>query len=206
MAKPNRKKRGTMRKILIATNNPHKLQEIRAILGTDEFEIVSPADLSIHLEVEENGNDYQENALIKARAYREFSDYLIIADDSGLEIAAWDNQPGVHSARFLSEAKNYYEKNQIILQRMRDVENREAVVVSVAALLLPDGEEIVFTGRVYGTIAFKQNGEQGFGYDPLFCLADGRCMAELSAEEKNRISHRALAFRQIKEYLQNHEN
>ncbi len=189
-------------KILLASFNPHKISEIRDIFRVlSQVELILPADIGCSLQAEESGASYFENALLKAQAYRPFCQYPILADDSGLEIACWNKQPGIYSARFLGEETSYQKKNEEIIALLEKEKERSAQFVAVAVLLALDGEARSFEGRVDGSIAYRQKGQNGFGYDPLFMLSDGRTMAELSSAEKNLISHRALAFQQVVAYI-----
>jgi len=190
-----------MLRLLIASNNKHKIKEIKDIFSDCSFEMLSPFDLNIDIEVEENGTSYHENALLKAQTYHDLSKFAVIADDSGLEISSLDNKPGIYSARFLPQALNYQEKNNLIIAMLQDSLDRTAKFVSVVALIEPKKEAKFFQGEITGTIAYKQKGGNGFGYDPIFLLASGKTMAELDEKDKNSISHRAIAFNKVKEYL-----
>ena len=189
--------------IVLATNNPHKLQEYREILAPMGYVIYGTKDLNIDCDPPEIGNTYEENAYIKAKALRNLVPYPVISDDSGLEIEALDNFPGIHSARFASQFKNYKEAMEEILKRMKDEENRNAAFHCTICLLEnKDSKPLFFTGICPGKILDHIEGEHGFGYDPIF-QPEGytETFAEMGNEEKNKISHRARAVQQLVEYL-----
>ena len=152
----------------------------------------------------EDGTTFEENALIKARAVAGVSGAVAMADDSGLEVDFLDKAPGVYSARFLGEDTSYEIKNQYILDKLKDVpdEGRTARFVCAIAVAFPDGRTAVRTAAIEGRIAYEPAGENGFGYDPIFYVTEyGRTTAELTMEQKNRISHRAKALAAIKDWL-----
>lgn len=189
-----------MKEILIATANKHKIEEYRKMLEPYGYLIKSLDDYA-PLEIVEDGNSFAENALIKARALYALTKVRVIADDSGLEIKALDNQPGIYSARYLGVDTPYQKKNQIILERLKDIKDRQARFVCAIALV-EDGEEKVFIGTFNGSIAYVAKGENGFGYDPIFYVDDYQLTAaELACEIKNRISHRGQALSQVLPYL-----
>jgi len=186
-------------KMLAATNNQHKLEEISAILKELDIEIISMQQAGIQVEVDETGDTFIENALLKAREISKLCSMAVIADDSGLEVFALNGQPGVKSARYSGaegsqkDAKN----NEKLLKNLESVPlaNRGARFCSVIAAVFPDGTELTAEGYVYGKIGFEPKGDNGFGYDPLFIVDGyGMTMAEISAETKNKISHRANAL------------
>jgi len=188
-------------RLLLATNNPGKVREVAAILALPGLELVSPADLGRRLDVVEDGATFEANARAKAlAAFREFG-LPSVADDSGLEIDALAGAPGVHSARFM-DGSSYSDKCREILRRLSDRGDRGARFLCCAALVESDGEILTFDGICPGVIALEPRGASGFGYDPIF-IPDGydRTFAELGAGEKNRISHRARAFVQVRDYL-----
>ena len=195
-----------MKTLFIASSNQGKIKEMKALLGTVPYLVTSALELPDKIEVEETGQSYRENALLKAEAYRKLVKGLIVGEDSGLEIRALDNKPGLYSARWLGEEAGDQEKNMEILRLLADVKDRRACFITLAALLAEDGTVTYFEGRVEGTIAYDQQGTNGFGYDPLFILPDGRRMAVISSEEKNLVSHRARAFKQVAEYLRRRED
>lgn len=190
-----------MKKIIFATGNHDKMREIREILGDLNTEILSLKDAGIVLDVEENGTTFEENAMIKARAAAEKTDAIVLADDSGLEIDCLNKEPGVYSARYMGEDTSYIVKNQALLERLKGVpkEKRTARFVCAVAAVFPDGETLVKSGTIEGYIGEKPEGENGFGYDPIFYVEEYRCStAALSREQKNAISHRGNALRAIK--------
>jgi XTP/dITP diphosphohydrolase len=190
-------------RLLLATNNPGKVREVSAILALPGIELVSLGDLGQRFEVAEDGETFEANARSKARAaFRQFR-MAVVADDSGLEIDALAGRPGVRSARFMNGA-TYAEKCQEILRLMTDVPDprRRARFRCCAVLVEADGSEHVFRGECPGTVARAARGVSGFGYDPVF-MPDGleQTFAEIGAETKNRISHRATAFVQVRDFL-----
>lgn len=190
--------------VLAATSNKGKLAELRAILSEFGVEVVSPADLSLDLEVEESGATFAENALIKARAYREASGMAVIADDSGLAVDALGGMPGVRTARYAGEGATDRENYEKLLAELAEVDEgaRGAAFVCAAAFADLEGRELVALGELRGRIAFAPRGEGGFGYDPIFELpSTGRTLAETPAGEKNLISHRAVALAGLRERL-----
>jgi XTP/dITP diphosphohydrolase len=189
-------------KMIAATNNSHKLEEIKAILKDKGIEVRSLADAGLHIEIEENGDTFIENALIKAKEVFRLTGEAAIADDSGLEVDALKRQPGVRSARYSGEtgADKDKKNNEKLKEALKNVpeEKRGARFCSAIAAVFPDGKEITAEGYVYGKIGYEEKGEHGFGYDPLFIVDGcGRTMAELDSTEKNRISHRANALKEF---------
>ncbi len=186
----------TTPQILLATNNVHKLEELRAILAGLPVELVPPAAHGLALEIEETGSSLEENAILKARAFAGVSGLPALADDSGLEIDALGGAPGVHSRRFAGPDASDADRIHLVLERLRDVprEQRTARFRCVIALAKPGQLIGTVEGVCEGMIAYEPRGRGGFGYDPIFWLPDRGCtMAELAPEEKNRISHRARA-------------
>ena len=182
-------------RLIIASNNAHKLQEIRAILGNHFGEILSLREAGIDHETVEDGNTFLENALKKAREIAEISGCCALADDSGLCVDALDGAPGIFSARFAGEHGNDEKNNELLLEKLKGVTERGAHFTSAIALVYPDGRELTAEGYIYGIIAEAPAGRNGFGYDPLFYVPERGCTtAELSPEEKNAISHRANAL------------
>ena len=193
-----------MKKLIFATGNAHKMIEIREILGRDEYDILSMKEAGISADIVENGTSFEENALIKARAVRDCSGCMAMADDSGLEVDYLDKAPGIYSARFLGEDTSYDIKNAYIIDKLKDArpEERTARFVCAIAAAFPDGRELVVRGTIEGEIAYAPAGENGFGYDPIFYLPEYRkTTAELSPEEKNAISHRGRALREMQKLL-----
>lgn len=189
------------RKLVFATNNAHKLDEIRAILG-DETEIVSLADIGCHTDIPETADTLEGNALQKARYVYEHYHCDCFADDTGLEVEALDGAPGVHTARYAYPDRHDPEANtRKLLDALKEKSSRRAQFRTVIALIL-NGEEHLFDGRVEGSIATEKRGTEGFGYDPVFIPEDsGKTFAELGVEAKNRISHRARAVARLCEFL-----
>ena len=190
--------------ILFATSNEGKMREIRMILEGCGCRILSLREAGIHAEADENGNTFEENAILKVRAVRPFTDAVVLADDSGLEVDYLGKQPGVYSARYLGYDTSYEIKNRDILERLSGVEGkaRSARFVCVIAASLPDGRILTTRGTIEGVIAPEPAGEGGFGYDPIVLVPElGKTTAELDPEEKNRISHRGKALRAMREEL-----
>jgi XTP/dITP diphosphohydrolase len=166
-------------------------------------------EAGIDIDIEENGNSYEENALIKARAVAKFTDDIVMADDSGLEVDALGKEPGIYSARYLGEDTPYSIKNADIIKRLEGVpdEERTARFVCAIAAVLPDGRELTTRATIEGRIGYEEKGANGFGFDPIFYVPEfGRTTAELSEEEKNRVSHRGKALELMKEELRKYEN
>lgn len=192
------------KRIIFATGNEGKMKEVRMILADLDYEIVSMKEAGVEIEIIEDGETFEENALIKASAIAKETGELVLADDSGLEIDYFDKAPGVYSARYLGEDTPYDIKNGIILERMEGVEEekRTARFVCVIAAVFPDGTSKTVRGTIEGMIGYESKGENGFGYDPIFYLPEYGCTsAEIPLEEKNKISHRGKALKQIKEFL-----
>lgn len=161
-------------------------------------------EAGITLEVQEDGETFEENAVIKARAVMEETKALVLADDSGLEIDYLSGEPGVYSARYMGEDTSYRIKNQNLIERLEGVpeEKRTARFVCVIAAAFPDGRILTARGTIEGIIGYEERGEGGFGYDPIFWLPEYGCStAELTMEKKNELSHRGKALRAIKDEL-----
>ncbi len=188
--------------IILATNNQHKLKEVREILSPHKIVVYGLKDLNIKLPpVEENGSTYAENALIKAKAVQQFTTMPIISDDSGLEIAALNNEPGLHSARYAESLGGHDNAIKEILERLEDKKDRSARFVCDIVLLNVEKEPRLFEGIAPGTIANQRMGEGGFGYDPIFISKEtGECFA-LMQDNKNAVSHRAKALNKLLTYL-----
>ena len=190
-------------KAVLASNNKKKMVEMRAILGELGVEVLSQAEVGVSIEPEENGTTFEENSRIKAVAIMEATGLPAIADDSGLVVEALDGAPGVYSARYGGEGLDDTGRWQLLLKNMEGKENRACKFVSVICCAFPDGTQLMARGEVYGVVAQGPSGEGGFGYDPIFWLPEqGKSMAELSAEEKNKISHRGNALRVFKKELE----
>ena len=182
-------------KLIIASNNEHKLREIRQILGNHFGEILSMREAGIDHETIEDGETFLQNAEKKAREIAEISGCCALADDSGLCVDALDGAPGIYSARFAGRHGDDEANNDLLLKKLEHVQNREAHYTCAMALVWPDGRMMTSEGYLYGTIGRERRGTNGFGYDPLFVLPERGCTtAELSPEEKNAISHRAEAL------------
>lgn len=188
-------------KIVFATNNAHKLDEVRQVVG-EKFEIVSLRECGIVEDIPENEPTLEGNALAKARYIYERTGFNCFADDTGLEVDALGGEPGVRSARYATDGHDDEANKRLLLERLQGVENRAAQFRTAVALIL-GGKEYLFEGIVRGEIALEQHGEGGFGYDPLFFPEGGDLtFAQMSSEEKNAISHRGRAVRKLAEFLQ----
>ena len=192
-------------KLVFATNNKHKLQEVRDIVG-DRVEVLSLGDIDCHDDIPETADTLHGNALIKARHIYEKYGYNCFADDTGLEVEALGGEPGVYSARYAGEECNSEANMLKLLQNLTGKNNRNAQFRTVIALII-DGEEKLFNGIVKGTISNEKRGDSGFGYDPIF-IPEGytESFAQMSGEMKNSISHRYRATKQLSDYLkENHD-
>ncbi|HML38022.1 MAG TPA: XTP/dITP diphosphatase [Bacillota bacterium] len=193
-------------RIVAATKNRHKIEEIQAITGEFGMEVVSRADAGVpDIDVVEDGDTFEENSEKKAREIMELCGEITIADDSGLEVDALGGAPGVISARFAGEDGNDLKNNEKLLSLLADVPpgRRTARFVSVITMIYPDGDKIVARGECEGHIIYQPEGSNGFGYDPLFVpVGYDRTFGELSAAEKNEISHRGIALQKLREKLQ----
>lgn len=193
-----------MDKIIFATGNKDKVKEIQMILADLGVEVITMKDAGISIDIEENGATYEENAMIKARAVAAYTKAIVMADDSGLEIDYLNKEPGVYSARYLGEDTSYRIKNANLISRLDGVpdEKRTARFVCAIGAVFPDGTEVTTRGTIEGRIGYEEKGANGFGYDPIFYVPEfGKTTAELSEEEKNRVSHRGNALRLMKEEL-----
>lgn len=196
-------------KIIFATGNKGKIKEIQMILADLGVEVLTMKEAGIEIDIEENGKNYEENALIKARAVAAHADSVVMADDSGLEIDYLNNEPGIYSARYMGEDTSYRIKNGNLIERLNGVpdEKRTARFVCAIAAVLPDGEEITTRGIIEGRIGYEEKGNNGFGYDPIFYVPKfGKTTAELTEEEKNQVSHRGNALMLMKEELKKYAN
>lgn len=191
-------------KIVLATNNKHKVTEIKNILAGVSAEILTLEDFPGAPQVEETGETLEENAILKARTICQFTGLPSLADDSGLEVDALDGAPGVRSSRFAGEGCSYEDNNKKLLKLLENVpwEKRKARFVSVVALArVPDGM-VTVRGEIEGLIGLEEKGEDGFGYDPIFYVPElKKTFAQLSLEEKNKISHRARAFNKARDLI-----
>ena len=193
-----------MEKIVFATANEGKVKEIKEILKDFPIEVVSMKEMGITADIEENGSTFEENSLIKARTLVKLTGLPALADDSGLEVDYLNGEPGIYSARYLGRDTDFDYKNNYIINKLSDAKDKErsARFVCVISLVLPDGREFVERGVVEGLIGYEQKGENGFGYDPIFYLPEyGKTSAELSPDEKNKISHRGKALSAMKKLI-----
>ncbi len=192
------------RTIIFATGNEGKMREIRQIMAGIDVELLSMRQAGIEADIVEDGKNFEENAIIKAKAVAEKTNHIVLADDSGLEIDFLNKEPGIYSARYLGEDTSYDIKNANLLERMEGVpdEKRTARFVCAIAAAMPDGEIFTTLGVIEGRIDYEPKGENGFGYDPIFYLPEYGCTsAELSEEKKNAISHRGRALEAMREEL-----
>ena len=191
-------------KIIFATGNKGKLQEIEMILADTPFKVLSLEDISFFGEIVEDGATFEENAIIKAKTICERTGEIVLADDSGLVIDYLNGEPGIYSARYLGENTSYRIKNANLIERLSNVpdEKRTARFVCAIAAAFPDGEILTRSACIEGRIGYEERGDGGFGYDPIFFIPEYNCTtAQLSAEQKNLISHRGKALRAMKEIL-----
>lgn len=197
-----------MKKIIFATGNAGKMKEVKMILEDLDAEILSMKEAGVSLDIEENGKTYEENALIKARAVAKATGEIVLADDSGLEVDYLNKEPGVYSARYMGEDTPYSVKNAHIIELLDGVEpeKRTARFVCAIAAVLPDGREFTTRATIEGRIDYEEKGQGGFGYDPIFYVPEfGKTTAELTGEEKNKVSHRGKALQLMKEELKKNE-
>lgn len=193
-----------MKEIVLASSNKGKVREVEMMVKDMGIRIIPLSETSFDEEIEENGSTFEENAVIKAKAVAEKLGVPALADDSGLEIDFLNKEPGIYSARYLGHDTPYSVKNQMILDKLAGVpdEKRTARFVCSMALALPQGDVVTTTAAMEGRIAYEIKGENGFGYDPIFYLPEfGMSSAEISPEQKNEISHRGKALRQMKEKI-----
>ena len=188
-----------MKDIMIATSNKGKVREYKSLLEPLGYIVHDLSELD-PIEIDENGSTFQENALIKAKSIKDKCNMTVIADDSGLEIDALNKEPGIHSARYL-EGHDYSYKNKVLLERMKDKTDRTARFVCAIALCDETGDHL-FTGVMEGKINDQAAGDNGFGYDPIFLVEQfGKTSAQLTMEQKNSVSHRGIATRELLDYL-----
>jgi non-canonical purine NTP pyrophosphatase (RdgB/HAM1 family) len=192
-------------KIILASTNIHKLEEIRKITEKYDIDLVTLDDVGLGtIEIEEDGLTFEENALIKARAVAKLTGEACLADDSGLMVDYLGGAPGVHSARYSGEERNYDANNKKLMRELEGVsgDKRGARFVTVIALSLQDGREMTFRGEVEGMVGTEEKGSNGFGYDPLFIVDGfGQTFAEMASDVKNSLSHRARALERFNEWL-----
>lgn len=200
-----------MKKIIFATGNAHKMEEIRMILSDLGVEILSQKEAGIAADVVEDGATFEENAMIKAAEIAriaaqnpEYRDAVVLADDSGLEIDYLNKEPGIYSARYMGENTSYDIKNNELIRRLDGVpdEKRTARFVCAIAAVFPDGTKRVVRGTMEGRIGYEIAGENGFGYDPIFYLPEYGCTsAQLTPEKKNELSHRGEGLRKMRKVI-----
>lgn len=200
-------------KIVFATGNKDKMREIREILGGLGLEILSMKEADIDGDIEENGTTFAENSMIKASCVAKLlkeknpsmaAESIVLADDSGLEVDYLNGEPGIYSARYMGKDTSYTEKNTAIINKLDGVEDekRSARFVCAISAVLPDGRTLGTIGKMEGRIAYEIAGENGFGYDPIFFLPEyNKTSAELTEQEKNAISHRGKALREMEKLL-----
>lgn len=191
-------------KLIFATTNQGKIKEVRQILSDLGYEILTTKEAGIEVEIEETGTSFLENAFIKAQTIHDLTGAMVLADDSGLEIDYLDKAPGIYSSRYLGEDTPYDVKNRIVLEKLENAkeEERTARYVCAIAAVMADGTKKSAVATVEGTIAKQPEGDGGFGYDPIFYVPSyQKTMAKLTLEEKNAISHRGKALREIKKVL-----
>jgi len=193
-----------MKEIVLASSNKGKVREVEMMMMDMGIKVIPLSETTFTEEIEENGATFEENAVIKAKAVADVLGVPVLADDSGLEIDFLDKAPGIYSARYLGHDTPYSVKNQMILENLQDVpkEQRTARFVCSMALAMPYGAVLTTTATMEGEIGYEIKGENGFGYDPIFFLPEfGMSSAEISPEQKNEISHRGKALRQMKEEI-----
>ena len=193
-----------MQTIIFATGNEGKMKEVRMILKDLNCEVKSLKEMNIDVDIIEDGKTFEENAIIKARTIAEYSNTIVLADDSGLEVDYLDKAPGILSARFMGEDTPYTVKNNAIIDKLKDAKGNErsARFVCAIACVLPSGEAYTTRATIEGLIGYKEEGTEGFGYDPIFYVPEFNCTtAQLTPEQKNQISHRGKALAEMKEIL-----
>ena len=187
-----------MKELILASNNARKVEEIKSIL--EDYNILTLKDINYTEEIVEDGSTFEENALIKARTISKYSGKTAISDDSGLSVDLLDGRPGVYSARYSKEQTDEKNIEKVLLEL--NGQKSKAKFVSVIALVKPDGTELTFRGECHGEIIFEKRGTNGFGYDPIFYVPSlDKTFAELSAEQKNSISHRKQSLEKFSQYL-----
>ncbi len=190
------------KKLILASSNKGKIREIKELLP--DYEILSMAEAGFEGDIVENGTTFEENAMIKARTVWEKTGHTVLADDSGLEVDAINKEPGIYSARYLGEDTPFDKKMDDVLRRLEGVpqDKRTARFVCAMAAVLPDGTEKTVRGTMEGFIGYEKKGTNGFGYDPIFVIPEyDLTVAELDSDQKNKISHRGVALKKMKEAL-----
>ena len=192
-------------KVVLASKNPHKLEEISQITGKFDMELVMESDLGVDIDVEETGTTFEENSFLKANAVMKATGLPALADDSGIAVDALNGEPGIYSARYgFDDTLDDWGRLQLLLKNTEDVPDgqRQAQFVCVITMVTPEGRVIQARGEVHGELLREPKGENGFGYDPIFYYPPlGKTTAELSPEEKNRVSHRGQALKILYEKL-----
>lgn len=195
-----------MKTIVVASSNAGKLKEFKEMLEPKGYQVLGLKDIDQPIEIEENGTTFQENAILKAQSVTNALGLMAISDDSGLEIDAFDGQPGIYSARWLGHDTSYMYKNQVVLERMKNEKNRRCRYVCAMAITRPGQQPVVFEDTVECVIADAPHGLNGFGYDPIVYYPPlQKTMAQMTPEEKNEISHRGKVVRKVEAWLQQHE-
>ena len=191
-----------MKKIYLSTGNKGKVSEIKEILSDLNYDVYSKSELGINEDAVEDAETLEGNSLIKAKFLKKYTDDIVMSDDTGLFVNSLDGRPGVYSARFAGDECDDSKNRKKLLSELKDKEDRSAYFQTSIALVEPNKEVKLFSGRIDGEIAFEERGEQGFGYDSVF-IPKGydKTFAELGDEEKNKISHRAIATENLKSYL-----
>lgn len=194
-----------MKKLIVASNNQHKIEEIKEMLKEFNLDVISLKEAGIDIDVEENGTTFAENAHIKAyEIFKIVKDAMVLADDSGLMVEALNGEPGVYSARYAGEHGNDKKNNEKLLSKLKEFkfEDRKAKFVCAMELIIDEARTITVQGEVKGYILEEQRGENGFGYDPLFYVPEyKKTTAEMTPEEKNSISHRGKALKNLKKSI-----
>lgn len=189
-------------KVIAATKNSGKIHEMQEILAPLDMDVVSQQEIGINIDAEETGDTFERNARIKARAVAMICDYPILADDSGICVDALGGAPGVHSARYAGEGATDQDRINKLLSELKGCQDRTAKFVTSVAFIFPDGTEVTASGEVKGYITEEPIGDNGFGYDPVFFSTElGKTFAQSSDEEKNSVSHRSRALKNLYEKL-----
>lgn len=190
--------------IILASNNEHKLKEIRAKLKNGNIKIISQKEAGFNIEVDETGTTFEENAILKAETIYKLAKKPVLAEDGGLEVDYLNGEPGVYSHRFAGENATDEDRRNKILTLLKDVpdEKRTARFRCVGCYIDENGEKHIFEGISEGKIGYESKGTDGFGYDPIFICEYGKTFAEISAEEKNKISHRGRLIEKFVKYLE----
>ncbi len=193
-------------KFILASNNEKKLKELKRILLPLGIEVINAKEAGVSLsDIEETGTTFEENAKLKAKAFVENTNMPAIGDDSGLMVDALNGEPGIYSARYAGEGAPESKRIEKLLNNLKDIpeENRTAKFVTAICCMFPNGKEILVRGECHGKIGYEPIGNNGFGYDPIFISKNGKTFAQLTSEEKDKISHRGQALRKLKKALEN---